>query len=1164
MKKFNKILSFLIILILIIPIFPLNVFATGGDITDWLVSGEAYYDENEKHFVLTEDYKSWQSGSIWYNHPYNNNLTVEMDYYTGSSDRDLGGADGIVVAFYANFEYDMEAGEQMGFDGSDGYGIELDTYRNSNRGDPDYNHISLIKDSVGNHLITGKLPESEDEKWHHLKVVVEDGVCSAYVDNEIKLIYEVESTGYGWVGITSATGSGENLHAVKNIVISGDNDSSSSTDESFLDLKLSHKEISSNDEKYKYEITAEIKNTAESTAKNSKATIILPEELSLDDNIPVSCEIGDIKSGDKKYVKWEVYTDKPTENTTIEYGVLVQVNDVLRLLQENYIYISVENNNDNSIIFKTDQWNFPNSPDYFTDGNIFTKDTYYMRESDYNSLTRNLTNIEIDLIDDYKNSSWGGSCYGMSSVVVLAKMGIIEPQDIQEGRNSIYTINKTDNDNVESLINFYHLQQKTCTSIMNRHRFILLNTSEQLSIIEDMASDVSNGGFPFLLWFSDDNGGHVVVAYGVEHGDYTVGGFWGIGGDKYDSRILIYDCNYPEGSEKSYLYYNTGTDEWTISNYNKMNKLNMACNDIEVLDNVNYGTATKNNIARLAFEGEAEKYYLNYNGKEYSIDASTDNREEGLITYYDANIMADGTYGSSEMNLTLPKLDSEYSVKPIEGKESDFTLYYENSALSMESDSAKEIKFSPDGKVSADGVSGDYSISLLFNDGYHSTPWYKTSVSGMDCKDISMEQTKDGIVIEGNNLKDIEISVKDDEETKILNVSIDEDSLLLTDDDVTSEPIIKIDSDNDGIYDKVYNNNTYKISFDANGGQVSTEFKNTNTDGKLVELPVPIKDGYEFLGWYTDKENGEKISVDTIFNSNTIIYAHWKEIINSSGSGSSTRKYTINSEAEKGGSITPEGYISVTKGANKTFEFIADEGYEIDDVIVDGKSVGAIKSYTFENVNQIHTIKVKFSKIIDNSDIPLVEEPDDSYDNTDIVMNFRDINKEDWFYDAVLKVYKEGIMSGTSPYEFSPGLSLTRGMVVSVLHRLSGDEFSTRDIKFIDVSKDKYYANSVAWANENDIVSGYDLNHFGPEDNITREQLVSILYRYAGSDVVSINDLKFIDKSEISDWAKSAVIWAVDEGIVSGRTDGTFDPKGFTTRAELASILYRFYYNTQK
>ena len=196
---------------------PAPLTTVGFDSEHWTLV-DAQYDESQDCVILTEDKKTWQTGSVWYNTPVSRDFVLEMDYYTGRVHGSYGGADGIVVAFYADATRERKSGLDIGFSGCAGYGIELDTYYNSERNDPHkYNHIALVKGTVGNHLASNLLPESEDEQWHHLKVEVKDGVCNAYVDGVLKISVSVDKTGHQWLGITSATGSGYNLHAVKNI-----------------------------------------------------------------------------------------------------------------------------------------------------------------------------------------------------------------------------------------------------------------------------------------------------------------------------------------------------------------------------------------------------------------------------------------------------------------------------------------------------------------------------------------------------------------------------------------------------------------------------------------------------------------------------------------------------------------------------------------------------------------------------------------------------------------------------------------------------------------------------------------------------------------------------------------------------------------------------------
>lgn len=174
---------------------------------------------------------------------------------------------------------------------------------------------------------------------------------------------------------------------------------------------------------------------------------------------------------------------------------------------------------------------------------------------------------------------------------------------------------------------------------------------------------------------------------------------------------------------------------------------------------------------------------------------------------------------------------------------------------------------------------------------------------------------------------------------------------------------------------------------------------------------------------------------------------------------------------------------------------------------------------------------------------------------------FTDVNTTDWFHGAVQYVYEKGMMSGTSTTTFAPGGTTTRGMIVTVLHRMEGNP-SASGTAFTDVPADQWYADAVAWASANKIVSGYGNSVFGPNDAVTREQMVAILYRYSqykNYDVsTSGNITSFSDAAQISSYAESPMSWAVSIGLISGVGNNTLDPKGNATRAQAATILMRY------
>ena len=173
---------------------------------------------------------------------------------------------------------------------------------------------------------------------------------------------------------------------------------------------------------------------------------------------------------------------------------------------------------------------------------------------------------------------------------------------------------------------------------------------------------------------------------------------------------------------------------------------------------------------------------------------------------------------------------------------------------------------------------------------------------------------------------------------------------------------------------------------------------------------------------------------------------------------------------------------------------------------------------------------------------------------------FTDVKASDWFYNDVLYVYENGLMQGTGKTTFSPNGSMTRGMIVTILHRMEGKPAASGQT-FSDVKSGQYYAKAVAWASANKIVKGYGSGTFGPNDPITREQLVSILYRYAQYKGCSVSDSaslrSFSDASAIHSYAKTAMAWATATTLIQGVTKKTIVPQGGATRVQLAVILRR-------
>lgn len=276
-------------------------------------------------------------------------------------------------------------------------------------------------------------------------------------------------------------------------------------------------------------------------------------------------------------------------------------------------------------------------------------------------------------------------------------------------------------------------------------------------------------------------------------------------------------------------------------------------------------------------------------------------------------------------------------------------------------------------------------------------------------------------------------------------------------------------------------------------------------------------------------------------------------------SSSSSDRYQIDKPSNvENGSIKVSD-SKAEKGDTVTITVTPDEGYELDKLAVydkDGDKIGLKDKgdgkFTFEMPKSDVEIEVSFALIEDET----------------VKANFADVAADAWYADAVQYVYENGMMSGTSETTFSPDLTTTRGMIVTILYRLENEPTVTGTTAFTDVAADQYYANAVAWAAQNGIVSGIDATTFAPNNAITREQMAAILYRYAqfkGYDVSVKADLSvYTDAAQVSTYATDAMAWANGAQLITGTSQTTLTPAGNATRAQVATILMRFCENIAK
>ncbi len=262
-----------------------------------------------------------------------------------------------------------------------------------------------------------------------------------------------------------------------------------------------------------------------------------------------------------------------------------------------------------------------------------------------------------------------------------------------------------------------------------------------------------------------------------------------------------------------------------------------------------------------------------------------------------------------------------------------------------------------------------------------------------------------------------------------------------------------------------------------------------------------------------------------------------------------TEKQTIEVTASAiGNGKILNGYENqlVRYGTSVTVMAIPEDGYEVEKVVVNGKQYSADDIVTIASVTAKTHIEFYFREKAEEPKAP----------------RFTDVAPGSWYFDAVEKIAEMGLFAGTSETEFSPDMPMTRAMLVTVLHRLDGKPSVSADVKFGDVAPGEWYTDAIAWASTNGIVNGYTADTFGTNDSISRQDMVTILYRYlrykgltpaAGAALDA-----YTDANMLSDYAKPAMEWANATGLVKGTSDTTLSPKDNCTRAQVATIILRY------
>ena len=357
-----------------------------------------------------------------------------------------------------------------------------------------------------------------------------------------------------------------------------------------------------------------------------------------------------------------------------------------------------------------------------------------------------------------------------------------------------------------------------------------------------------------------------------------------------------------------------------------------------------------------------------------------------------------------------------------------------------------------------------------------------------------------------------------------------------------------VDNNNDRICDTCAAEIGYVITFNANGGDCDTASMRTDLDGKISTLPEASREGYTFRGWFTAASGGEQVNVDKVYSADTTLYAQWEKIPEPPYTGKYS--YEIFTDDSDHGALDVDRYA--TEGEKVTITVLPDDGYALDEIVITDKHS--------EEIDFVDNGDGTITFTMPSGDVTITATFAES-DEPECALPFVDVHANDWFFDPVCYVYRQGLMTGTSATTFAPDATTTRAMIVSILARQE-NVTAAEEAGFTDVAENDWFATAVNWAAREGIVAGFEDDSFRPNAAITREQLAAILCNYSawkGEDTSARADLdEYTDAISISSWATDTMSWAVAEQLLAGVTENTLEPQGAATRAQVAAVLQRF------
>ncbi len=463
-----------------------------------------------------------------------------------------------------------------------------------------------------------------------------------------------------------------------------------------------------------------------------------------------------------------------------------------------------------------DNWDFTNSSTFFTHNN------YHISDDLLSLLRSNMTNTEYNEALQLKNEEWGGSCYGMSALAVLAKAGYLPYSSYTYGADCLHQMDSPDkNERVESLINYYFLlQMKKC--IQQEFLKGLMSSREEMikSIIEQLKTSPE-----IIICYQQENwGGHAVTATGVTYGN------WSILGANYQGRIEILDPNRSMNYDQNVcIYFNTSTYHWiipayaVISNYGGV--ISMASSDIGLINSGGFleGTPGYNydetdHIYNLELTDIAPVHNISKIRKVGKNYVMSNSENDDIFPY---TLFPTGASTANEkQGYILKDEKSGYRISQSSPHSISAVMHYNDRTITAECENATQVTFHPSGYVSTGNDSNDCKFTMVTNEEYCPNDWYTIEVSGKNS--MTLEANNEGYVVSGSKLNNVILTLSDDEEKTRYRFSAGNSSVLISE---TAEGSVKLSADMD-------HNGTFETPVSA-GEVTETEWGDANEDGVL-------------------------------------------------------------------------------------------------------------------------------------------------------------------------------------------------------------------------------------------------------------------------------------------------------------------------------------------